>query len=95
VCLLSNHFKGCCTQCLQNPVSLTFNVILTYFNSHSKDSCVQWLEDPASSTVNVSSTYGRLSGSYTNERSPEDDYLLVETYVGAYIRFNINFPIVR
>jgi hypothetical protein len=34
-------------------------------------------------------TFGRLSGPYTNERAPEDDDLLVETYVGPYISFNI------
>jgi hypothetical protein len=76
-------------------MSLTFNVILTYFSNHSKDSCVQWLQDPVSSTFNVILTYGRISGPYTNERPPEDDDLLVETHVGAYISFNINFPIVH
>jgi hypothetical protein len=36
-----------------------------------------------------------LSGPYTNELHPEDDYLLVETYVRAYTNVNINFPIVH
>jgi hypothetical protein len=83
------HFKDFCIQCLQNPASLTFNVILTYFNNHSKDSCVQCLQDPVSSTFNVILTYGHLSGPYTNERRPEDDDLLVETHVGSYISFKI------
>jgi hypothetical protein len=73
----------------------TFNMILTYFNENSKDSCVQYLQDPASSTFNVILTYGRLSWPYTNERLPEDEDLLVETYVGACISFSVNFPIVH
>jgi hypothetical protein len=68
--------------------------MLKYFNNHSKDSCVQWLQDPVSSTLNVILTCGLLSGPYTIERPHEGDDLLVETYVGAYISFNINFPIV-
>jgi hypothetical protein len=65
-------------------------VILTYFNKHSKGSCVHWLQDPVSSTFTAILTYGRLSGAYTNERPPEDD-LFVETFVGAYVSFNINY----
>jgi hypothetical protein len=74
-------------------VSLTLNVILTYFHDHVNDSCVQWLQDLVSSTFNMILEYERLSGPYTNERSPEDDDLLVETYIGVHISFNINFPI--
>jgi hypothetical protein len=69
--------------------------MLYYFNNHPKDWCVQWLQDPVSSTLNAILTYGRLRGPYTNVRPPEDDHLLVETYVGAYISFNVKFPIVH
>jgi hypothetical protein len=42
-------------------------------------------------TFNVILIYGLLSIPYTNEEAPEFDDLLVETYVGAYISFNINY----
>jgi hypothetical protein len=80
---------------LVTTISLTFNVILTYFNNHSNDSRVQWSQDPVSSTFNAILTHGRLSVPYTNERHAEDDDLLVQTYVGAHISFNIKFPTVR
>jgi hypothetical protein len=48
---------------------------------------VQWLQDPVSPTLNVILTYERLSGPYTNERPLEDDNLLGETYVAAYMNF--------
>jgi hypothetical protein len=47
--------------------SLTFNVILRYFNNYSKDSCVQFLQDPASLTFNTIFTYGRLSAPYASD----------------------------
>jgi hypothetical protein len=50
---------------------------------HSKDSCVQWVQDPLGLTFNVISIYGLLSVPYISERHPEDDDLLVETYIGA------------
>jgi hypothetical protein len=52
-------------------------------------------KNPVSSTFNVILTYERLSGRYTNERPPEDEELLVETYVGVYVSFNINFAVVH
>jgi hypothetical protein len=72
-------------------MSSTFRVILTYSNKQLKDLCVQWLQDQVSLTFNVVLTYGCLSGPYTNDQPPEDDDLLVETYAGAYISFNIKF----
>jgi hypothetical protein len=58
---------------------------------HFRPSYLQWLQDPVNLTFNAISTYGRLGGTHTNELSPEDEDLPVETYVGAYISFNINY----
>jgi hypothetical protein len=50
-----------------------------------------WLQGPVSLTFNVILTYGRPSVSYTNDRPPEDDDFFVETYVVAYISFNVHY----
>jgi hypothetical protein len=58
---------------------------------HSRDLCAQWLQEPVSVTFSVISAYGCISGPYTNEQPPEDNDLLIGTYAGACISFNINY----